>query len=471
MSDMPERGIPRSKLSTRALSEEERRLLLEKRIKELRKRKRREKRRSRGNTRKRFPVALALLIVFFLCLISSLVTLFQAGGNTNYLTATINASNQDELDDLALSKGTITEPSIAASSAYLMDMETGDTLYEKDADRALPMASTTKIMTALVVMEKADLNDSVTISESASKVGESSAWLVQGEALTVEQLLYALLVQSGNDAAVALAEYIGGTQESFVKMMNEKARELGADNTHFANPHGLDQEGHYSSARDLAVIAATAMKNPLFRKIVKSNGYQIPWPGHPYPRVLENHNKLLKMYPYATGIKTGYTLNAGKCLVASAEKNGRELISVILNGGESYWDQTIRLMEYGFDAFGVVEFAYSGQSMASVSVGRFPRRQVNAVPTSNLAFTVRRELLKDFKTATLYYREWVPYPVACGQEVGYVVAAEGSEYEQRGELVSDSQCKAPSFPARFYAFVLAALASLWKAVKWIIPGL
>jgi serine-type D-Ala-D-Ala carboxypeptidase (penicillin-binding protein 5/6) len=470
MDDLSNLKTPRDAAQRKPLSDEERRLLLEMRIKELRKRKRREQRYSKKRTVRVLP-GILLLIFFFLCLFSSIFTLQASGGNDNYLAIEIPASNLANIESQALASEKVTEPYIPATSAYLLDPETGDVLFQKNSDQPMPMASTTKIMTAIVVLENASLQDSVTISEEASSVGESSAWLSKGEILTVEQLLYALLVQSANDAAVALAEHTGGSEEAFVEMMNEKAAELGAEHTHFSNPHGLDQQGHYTTARDLAVIAAYAMKNPLFRDIVKSSGYQIPWPGHPYPRVLENHNRLLKMYPYATGIKTGYTLGAGKCLVASASRDGRELISVILNSDDSYWDQTIQLMEYGFNSFTRVEFAYSGQSLATVKVGSFPRREVNAVPRTDLVFTVRRDNLKDYQTATIYYREWLPYSVSSGQEVGYMTTAEGSPQEAREPLVSDSNRFAPNIFVRFLAFIAAIFGLWWRGIKWLIPGL
>ena len=453
----------------RPLTEEERRVLIEKRIKELRKRKQREKRRARTGYLRYLPVAI-LVVFFFLCLTSSLITLGGSGGNEDYLTMEVSATNALEMEEMQLHPKEVAEPELAAVAAFLMDPETADILYEKNADQPLPMASTTKIMTAIVAMENASLSELITISNNASGVGESSVWLEEGEILSVEQLLYALLVQSANDAAVALAESVGGSEQAFVEMMNQKAAELGAENTHFVNSHGLDQEGHYSSARDLATMAEYAMRDPLFREIVKSDGYQIPWPGHPWNRVLENHNRLLEMYPYATGIKTGYTFGAGRCLVASASKEGRDLISVILNS-DDYWNETIMLMEYGFGSFSRVEYAYSGQPLAAVEVGRFPTKEVNAVATSDLAFTVRRDRLDQFIMAMMYYREWLPYPVADGQEVGYLVAGKGSEYEREVVLVSDAYRLPPGFMVRFLSFIAAVFGLWWSWIKFIIPGI
>jgi D-alanyl-D-alanine carboxypeptidase (penicillin-binding protein 5/6) len=452
----------------RTLTEEERRVLLEKRIKDLRKRKRKEKRRSKRPTRIIILSLLALFLALFI--FSGIYALASSGEEQRYLEKELPASNLEEIEGLAASKVAISEPSISAAAAFLMDPQTGDTLYEINADQSLPMASTTKIMTAVLVLENAPLEESVTVSAYADATGESSAWLEEGEVLTVEQLLYALMVQSANDAAVALAEKVGGSEEAFVEMMNAKAAELGLEHTHFANPHGLDAAGHYTSARDLATIAAYAMRIPEFRSIVVADGYEIPWPGHPYPRVLENHNKLLKLYPYATGIKTGYTLGAGKCLVASAQKEGRELVSVILNGGDSYWDQTISLMEYGFNDFARVEFAYSGQPLATVEVGDFPRREVNAVGRGDLVFTVRKDQLAEYENAVIRYLEWVPYPVEAGQEIGTLEVGTNTPRERSEILVSDQYRNNPNFLLRVFAFIGAVFALWWKALLWLIPG-
>ncbi len=415
-------------------------------------------------------ISLSCIFLLALFLVAAVSSLASSGGEQAYWSSTLPATNLTALENASLSGGTVSEPAITASAAALLDPVTGDMLYLKNADQALPMASTTKIMTGLLGLENCSPAETATISDTASAVGESSAWLEKGETLTVEQLLYAVLVQSANDAAAALAEHVAGSQEAFVEMMNEKAAELGLANTHFANPHGLDAPGHYTSARDLANLAAYAMRNPEFRKIVSAATFQLPWPGHPGPRVFENHNKLLKLYPYATGIKTGYTSRAGKCLVASAQKDGRELISVILNGGESYWDQTISLMQYGFDGFMRVEYAYAGQPLAEVEVGDFPRRRVNAVGSRDLVFTVRRDRLDLYHQARFYCYKWVPYPLAAGQEVGYLEIGEGDGSAQRVSLVSDAYRNRPSFPLRFLAFLAAAFSRLLSWIKWLVPG-
>jgi D-alanyl-D-alanine carboxypeptidase (penicillin-binding protein 5/6) len=468
MSDLDQFEQPQYPRPRRELTEEERREILEKRIKELRKRKRAQQRKANRPLRIGATILLAAFLLLFL--FSSIYVLVSSGEAERYLVMDLPASNLEAFENLALPADEVSAPAISAAAAILVDPLTDDVLYEQNADQSLPMASTTKIMTAILTLENASLQETTTISDHASAVGESSAWLEQGEVLTIEQLVYALMLQSANDAAVALAEYVGGSEDAFVEMMNAKVAELGLTHTSFSNPHGLDAEGHYTSARDLAAIAAYAMDIPKFREIAVTDTYEIPWPGHPFPRVMQNHNRLLKMYANAIGIKTGYTLGAGLCLVAAAEKDGSELISVILNGGDTYWDQTISLMEYGFNDFTHVEFAYSGQPLAEVEVGDFPRRKVNAVGADDLIFTVRRDRLDSYRSASLHCLAWVSYPVAAGQEVGYMVVAEGTPHESSENLVSDGYRNTPNLLVRLFAFIGAVFGLWWKGILWLIPG-
>ncbi len=459
-----EQGMPERDELTQA----ERRLLLEKRIRELRRKKRQQKRRAARTPR---IIAAAFMALFLLAFVlTGVCNLAACGEEEAYVLGELPASNLQELTEMELAAGGISLPAVCSSAAILVDAETGETLYEHNADEERAMASTTKVMTALVVLESSSLQERVTVSERAAATGESSAWLDAGEVLSVEQLLYALMLQSGNDAAVALAEHVGGSESGFVEMMNRAAGEMGLEHTSFANPHGLDAPGHYTSARDLAAVAVRAMAISEFRKIVSTQSYEIPWPGHPFPRTMENHNKLLKLYPGATGMKTGYTGRSGKCLVGAAQQEGRELVTVILDGGDSYWDQTISLMEYGFHCFTRVHYAYGSQEVAGVEVGDFPRREVGLVGAGDLVFTVRRDRLGDYRSATFAHLQWVPYPVEVGQELGYMTIAAGTPRETRRALVSrESRCR-PNVFARSFSFVGAVFGQWWRGVKWLIPG-
>ena len=243
-------------------------------------------------------------------------------------------------------------PEISARSYIVIDQLTGEVLLEKDADLQLPMASTTKIMTALLALEMGDLNDIVEVSANASRTTGSRAYLDAGERHTLEDLLYAMLIYSANDAAVAIAEHIGGTEENFVRLMNERASQLGLHNTHFANPHGLTAEGHYSTSSDLAKLARVAMLWDRFRQIVVTERYTLPWPARNSVRELYNINDLIYRYEGATGIKTGYTSAAGQCIVASARRGETEVIVVILNAQHGkLFEEAAKLLDYGFTLY------------------------------------------------------------------------------------------------------------------------
>jgi serine-type D-Ala-D-Ala carboxypeptidase (penicillin-binding protein 5/6) len=238
--------------------------------------------------------------------------------------------------------------SIKATAAILMNSENGDVLYARNFNRSMAPASTTKIMTAIIAIEKGDLERKVVISATAAVIPGSSMYLRKGEVITLRNLLYGLLLSSGNDAATAIAETIAGTEKKFAVMMNEKARELGMLSTSFKNASGLPAVGHYTTAYDLALLARYALKNPVFSEIVKTKTASIPASRSSRTSSLTNHNKLLWQYPYTTGIKTGYTRKAGKCLVASATQNEVTLISVVLKSDIMYND-SITLFDYGFN--------------------------------------------------------------------------------------------------------------------------
>ena len=230
---------------------------------------------------------------------------------------------------------------LSATAAILMDADSGEILYEKDAGRRMRIASTTKIMTALVALDRARLTDTITVT-AAHMVEGSSMYLKPGETVTVEELLYGLMLCSGNDAALALADCCGGLEE-FVQAMNDKAAELGMQDTSFANPNGLDDEDHYSTARDMAVLAAYAAQNPTFRRICSTRTATVG------SRTMTNHNKLLSQVEGCIGMKTGYTKAAGRTLVSCAQRDGCRLVAVTLCDGNDWADHK-SLYEMGFAA-------------------------------------------------------------------------------------------------------------------------
>jgi serine-type D-Ala-D-Ala carboxypeptidase (penicillin-binding protein 5/6) len=245
---------------------------------------------------------------------------------------------------------------VSGESAILMDQETGRVLYEKNADNKTLIASITKIMTAIVAIESSETDKEVTITKNAVGTEGSSIYLKEGEKFTVKELLYGLMLRSGNDAAVAISEEVGGSTEGFVHLMNEKAMWIGMNNTHFDNPHGLDSETHYSTAYDMALLTKYAMENNLYQTIsgttsFKANSREYSW---------KNKNKLLTaFYEYCTGGKTGYTKAAGRTLVTTAEKNGQTLIAVTLNAPND-WQDHIRMFEWGFEHFNKEQIQSSG---------------------------------------------------------------------------------------------------------------
>ncbi len=237
--------------------------------------------------------------------------------------------------------------SVKAAAAILLDKTTGDVLYEKRANERLSIASTTKIMTAIVVLEKADLNAVHTVSFTEASVEGSSLGIGAGDKISVKNLLYGLMLVSGNDAAFALAAATSGSVETFVGQMNKKADELGLTNTHFTNPAGLSDNEHYSSAYDLAMMCSYALNNPHFRELCSLTDYEITLLSPKKSIYLHNHNRLLSEYEGCIGVKTGYTERAGRCLVSAAVRNEQTLIAVTLNDGDD-WKDHKRMLDYGF---------------------------------------------------------------------------------------------------------------------------
>ena len=241
----------------------------------------------------------------------------------------------------------IPEMKLSAKAAALYDLQNESFVFSKNEHARLPMASTTKIMTAIVTIENSSLDKTVTVDDRAIGIEGSSIYLTKGETLSIEDLLYALMLRSANDAASALAYEISGSVEDFALLMNNKARSLGLSNTNFENPHGLDSKNHYTSAHDLAIICAYAMRLPEFVEICSTHKKEIV--SSSQTRILLNHNKLLSMYEDCIGIKTGYTKKSGRSLASAAEKDGKTLICVTINAPDD-WNDHKKLYNYGFSS-------------------------------------------------------------------------------------------------------------------------
>ncbi|MEH7441754.1 D-alanyl-D-alanine carboxypeptidase family protein [Bacillus sp. JJ1122] len=252
--------------------------------------------------------------------------------------------------------------SVSASSAILIEQESGRVLFEKDAHKVSRIASITKIMTAILAIESGKMNNMVKVTEKAAHAEGSSIYLKPGEKIKLEDLVYGLMLRSGNDAAVAIAEYVGGSLEGFAFLMNEKAREIGMENTNFANPHGLDDhENHVSTAYDMALLTRYAMNNEYYKKIAGTKVHRAPNPTESWDRVWKNKNRLLtELYEHSTGGKTGYTKRAKRTLVSTAEKDGFELIAVTLNAPDD-WNDHIQMFESAYDNYDIAEILAKGK--------------------------------------------------------------------------------------------------------------
>ena len=291
----------------------------------------------------------------------------------------------------------------------MIDGSSGRVLYEKQADRQSLIASTTKIMTALIICEQCNVLDRMQIPKEAVGIEGSSMYLREGEILTLQELLYGLMLRSGNDAAVALAIYCGGTVEGFAGLMNDKARQLGMINSHFVNPNGLDAPGHYSTARDMAVLAAYAMQNPIFAQTVSAKSVRIG------DRIMQNHNKLLWQLEGADGVKTGYTKAAGRILVSSATRQGRRLIVVTINAPNDWADHK-QLLEEGFTRYAVRQIVFQGDCLGTVEVAGGQADAVQLIAEEDFLYAISPN---EKVTVELSGAGFVYAPVAQDQQAGY----------------------------------------------------
>ena len=317
--------------------------------------------------------------------------------------------------------------STSAAAAILVDADSGRVLYAQNADTKMLIASTTKIMTALVAIREGSLSDMVTVKREATLTEGSSMYLKEGEQLTLETLLYGLMLCSGNDAAVVIAEQVGGSQAGFVKMMNETAKELGMVHTSFANPNGLDAETHYSTARDMAVLACAAMENETFARIVSTRTVTIGG------RTMTNHNKLLSWSEGCIGLKTGYTKAAGRTLVSCMEKNGQRLVAVTLPDGNDWADHQA-LYAYGFAAYPAKRLSVLGQPLRRVSVKDGAQKTVALVAAESFSWpvgegeTLKTDVRLDAPLAA---------PLAAGTRVGHAVFTLNGKEVGRVDLLCD----------------------------------
>lgn len=325
---------------------------------------------------------------------------------------------------------------ITADAAILIDARTGQVIYDKDIHEKRPPASTTKIMTAIIAVEGGGMEQVVIVSPYAASVGESSLNLETNEKLTLEDLLYGALLRSGNDACVAIAEHIAGNEYLFLTLMNHRAKILGALNTHFSNTNGLPAEDHYSSAYDLSMIARYAMQNSKIREIVGTK-YKLIDGEDQKSRYLKNTNKLLWDYNGCSGIKTGTTDAAGHCLVASASRDGRKLISVVLHSEDRYGDTT-KLLDYGFNNFEEIIILTEGEHFTTAKVSAGYAKNVPIVPNDDLIILVPKGNVGAFEQRITLERN-LSAPVRVGDKVGSLSVRINGQEVGNVELVTGSE--------------------------------
>ncbi len=325
--------------------------------------------------------------------------------------------------------------SVSAQYACVMDAQTGRVLYEKNAYAQHSMASTTKIMTALLALENSDPTDVITVSKNAAGTEGSSLYLKADEKLTMETLLYGLMLNSGNDAAIAIAEHVGGDVTNFAKMMTKRAHELGAKQTQFKNPNGLDEEGHYTTAYDLALITKAALKNPHFAEIVSTSKKSFPASEDETARTFVNHNKLLNLYPGCIGVKTGFTKKTGRCLVSAATRNHMTLICVTLNAPNDWSDHKL-LLDNGFNTTKARPLVIRDMVLKTVPVknGDVKALDLLAAEDFYIPFNDREGLSKyslDYRLPAV-----VPAPISAGVKLGHLTICYDGEVVQKIDLLA-----------------------------------
>lgn len=316
-----------------------------------------------------------------------------------------------------------TQPLVKAESAILTDATTGQVLYERNAHVKRPIASTTKIMTAILTIESCKMDDVVTASVNASQAPFTSLHLKPGERVQVNDLLHAMLIRSANDTAVALAEHVGGTVDGFAQMMNDKARGIGANETHFLNPNGLYLPGHYSTAYDLALMARYALRLPEFNDIVCTTSWRVNRSINKQDVFVSTKSKFLRHYPGADGVKSGYIKQAGHCYVGSATRGGWRLVAVVLKSPDSQAD-TAALMDYGFNRFERVVLASTSKPVATVTV-KDGKSELDVIPDQELHVVVRSGQ-KDLARVEKHIDE-IQAPIRKGDKVGTMTAFVGDK--------------------------------------------
>ena len=367
-------------------------------------------------------------------------------------------------------------PAISSTAVILIDADSGRVIYEKNADKRMYPASTTKILTCILALEKSKLADQVTVGDINSEMPHDAVHmsLIQGEQLTLEQLLYGLMLRSANDAAVVVAEHVSGTVPAFAAEMNKKAKELGANSSNFVTPNGLFNKNHYTTARDMSLIAKYAMKNEKFRDIVSTIRYTIPATNkRPLRDYIANGNQLIwkggkYKYQYATGIKTGYVPESGNCLVSSAKKNDTELIAVIFkaNGKVMYAD-ALKLFNYGFSNFTKKNVLTKGQIVTTASIEKTGQR-FNLIAEKDISLLLKTGEEQQIKT-TIAVNPNLKTPIKKGAIYGTVTIQFNGQLIDKVNLLANEDIAKKILPTvkipKFWWAYPIGLFLLWRIFK------
>ncbi|MCD7731146.1 MAG: D-alanyl-D-alanine carboxypeptidase [Oscillospiraceae bacterium] len=346
--------------------------------------------------------------------------------------------------------------SVSAKSAIVIDAQTGAVIYAKSENTHLPMASTTKIMTTLLLIESGDLDTEFVVDDEALLTEGSSMYLRSGDMVTKRELCYGMMLPSGNDAANASALKLAGDYEGFAAMMNKRANSIGMMNTSFVTPSGLHDENHYSTAYDMSLLAREAMKNELFREICSTQSIRLSSENWSADKYLSNTNRLLNKYEYCIGIKTGFTDEAGRCLVSAAEKDGVTLIAVTLNAPDD-WNDHIKMYEYGFKAAQKQPIDGASDSLEAEVVGGDSDRvkcRLAEAPMCTAVNGVMPEI-----TEEIHMKEFSYAPVLSGDKLGYAEYSIGGEVIAEVDIVADEDCA--------YRFAEAEISLYNKLIDWL----
>ena len=333
--------------------------------------------------------------------------------------------------------------SVSAKAGVVICGDTGEIIYSKNADTRLPMASTTKIMTGLILCEKADLSKEITVTAEMLRVEGSSMGLLAGDRVTFHDLLYGLMLCSGNDAANVIAFSLSGTVDAFVKQMNEKAKALGLKNTNFVTPSGLDGAEHYTTAYDLALLTREALKNENFAKCVATKTATLCFGNPPYKRTVTNHNKLLGSVDGVIGVKTGFTKKSGRCLVTAARKDEKYVIAVTLNAPND-WQDHKQMLNYGLERLSVVEIKPDNKYCKIPVIGGESEYVCEKTETYTIS-----ALDKDGFSAEIMAPQFLYAPIKKGDKIATVLYKSGDRVINQAEITAKTDIKAVKYKQKF----------------------